>query len=154
MPKSVSFTLTRSEIFPEVGVSRSLLGGRCSMSTFSGFTSRWITPSACACESAASTSIAIAAAISGGSGARSFKSLRSVAPRTSSTTRNFSASSADETSKTSTMFGCRSLATACASTTKRCATSADSRKCGWMTFTATSRARRVSCARYTVAIPP
>src|SRR5205085_756041 len=40
------------------------------------------------------------------------------------------------------------------STKKRCATSIESRRCGWMTLMATSRPRRRSCARYTVAMPP
>ena len=41
-----------------------------------------------------------------------------------------SASVSEETSKTSTMFGCRSFATAFASAPKRRATSRESRRCG------------------------
>ena len=86
MPKSVSFTTTRSPRLPRRPAARRGLEGRlarptrrrsggvasawpsrrCSSRTFSGFTSRWTTPAACACARAPSSSTPSAAAISGG----------------------------------------------------------------------------------------
>ena len=101
MPKSVSFTATRSPRFesgvlrpPELGMPLDGTGGsdvgvtgsgigvslceRCSTRTFSGFTSRCTTPDACACASADSTSTPSAAAISGGKAPCFWSILRSV----------------------------------------------------------------------------
>ncbi len=58
-----------------------------STSTFSGFTSRWMIPDACACSSASQSSSTTAAPISAGISRWSPRILRSVAPRSSSTTR-------------------------------------------------------------------
>ena len=96
-----------------------------------------------------------ASATSGGSGARSLRSLRSVAPRSElddevllrrrpptrrRTPRRCSGGGASRPPAPRRRSGARPRR--------------DSRRCGWITLTATSRARRLSIARYTVAIPP
>src|SRR6185312_3217988 len=52
------------------------------------------------------------------------------------------------------MFSCRSLATACASRSRRALESGSPARCWWRILIATSRLRVSSCARYTTAMPP
>ena len=158
MPKSVSLTTTRSPLggggrAPLRGQARR--SGRCSSRTFSGLMSRWTTPRGVGVRQRREELEREGRGDLGRHRARASAAACAASSRAGAPpTRYCSRSSASLTSNTSTMFGCRSLATACASVLNRETTSFESRRCGWMTFTATSRPRRLSRARYTVAIPP
>ncbi len=111
---------------------------------FSGFRSRWITPCSCAWASASARVCTTIAAISGTANGWSVENCRSVCPRMYSVTRYASSLPSDEKSNTSRMFGWCSFATAFASRASRLRASSFWARCGWSTFTATSRSSEVS----------
>lgn len=128
-PKSTTFTRPSSPI-----------------RTFSGFTSRWMSPARCAAPSAASTGSRMSSAARGCRAPRSRSTSRSVQPAMYSMARYTNVPSVPW-SYTPTTFGCASRATAFASRMKRSTKPASAASPGCITFSASTRSRRVSTAR-------
>src|SRR5690349_10071119 len=124
------------------------------MKMFSGFTSRWMIPIACAAESADATSRSTRTTNSGASGRSSWITCLRVRPLTCVITSAMPAAPRSSTRCTPTTFGCASEATKRASRAKRAIASSSSRYLARISLMATSAPVARSRARYTIAVPP
>ena len=125
--------------------SATLIRPSSAISTFSGFTSRWIIPAWCAAASAESTGSTSASALAGAIGDSLRMTSRRVWPGMYSMARNRVPSSSPW-SKTPTTCGWESLAAERASRTNRPAKSSSSPRPVCITLSAQTRSRRMSVA--------